>query len=74
MRLSFAFELTRYKRASSFPAAIPFHGSTASPYSVFNEFSAAVDSGDRTAIQAVSAIVEGPQAAGGIRLIDPRVE
>jgi len=38
------------------------------------EFSAAVDNGDRTAAQAVPAIVEGPRAAGGIRLVDPRVE
>ncbi len=38
------------------------------------EFSAAVDSGDRAASQAVSAIVEGPRAAGGIRLVDPGVE
>ena len=38
----------------------------------YAEFSAAVDSGDRTIIQAVSAIVEGPRAAGGIRLIDPK--
>ena len=38
------------------------------------EFSTAVDSGDRTVIQAVSTRVEGPQAAGGIRLVDPGVE
>ena len=38
------------------------------------EFSVAVDSGDRTTVQAVSAIVEGPLAAGGIRLVDLEVE
>ncbi len=35
----------------------------------YAEFSAAVDSGDRTTAQAVSIFVEGPRAAGGIRCI-----
>ena len=38
------------------------------------EFSTDIDSGDRTIIQAVSIQVKGPRAAGGIRLVDPRVE
>ena len=38
------------------------------------EFSAAVDSGDRTVVQAISTIIERPRAAGGIRPVDPGVE
>ncbi len=40
----------------------------------YAEFSSAVDSGDRATAQAVSTRVEGPRAAGGIRLVDPGVE